>query len=73
MCGVPIRSTVAVMCARSCLSGSGWHCVFSAVRVFLPPVRIDLKKKTNEKHRKTTHRPNMKVVPFVRDYSYSGL
>ena len=35
------------------------YCVFPAL-CFLPPARIDLKKKTNEKHRKNTLRPDGK-------------
>ena len=57
MSGVLSTVAMGVMCALSCSSGSESHfssiVFFSALCVFfLPPARIDLKKKTNEKHRK---------------------
>ena len=59
MCGVPSRSTVAVICARSCLSGSGIAlCLFRHfLFVFITRPHRFAEKKTNENHRKNTLRP----------------
>ena len=56
-----MRYAYAHMSMRQGLGGSGWHteilCFFRHFVFFFSPARIDLHKKTNEKHQKNTLRP----------------
>ena len=65
-----MSNTVNEICVRSYeerqgLGGSGWHteilCFFRHFVFFFSPARIDLHKKTNEKHRKNTLRPKGEI------------
>ena len=70
--GVPSSVANGVMCALSCLSGSGSHCVFFGILSFFFTARphwFEEKKKTNEKHRKNTLRPVLYWKLLVKESS----
>ena len=70
-----MRYAYAHISMRQGLGGSGWHteilCFFRHFVFFFSPAHIDLQKKTNEKHRKNTLRPNLSICTHTHTHTHT--